>query len=393
MNRNSLSLKEFNCRGCSSPDMVNLLSLDGFPKAAQFFLTGLEQSAEDSAITLLISQCEDCGLVQLRNEPVSYYKDVITAAALSNKSKEKLIDEWAPIVKKYMLDGKKAMEIGACRGEFLSILNQLGLDAVGLEGSRENILISESIGVKVQHGYLLDATFEDQFDLVVCNNYLEHQPNVKGFLKKTREILAPDGLVYFSVPNFDYLLSRSCLYEFVADHLVYFNHKTLRLTFEANGFDVQIQYEKNNGNDLVILAKKSAGVDLHSHCKTLDRVVASLRALLSDAAGAGRTVVSWGAGHRALALLALADARSIEYVVDSAPFKQNMITPQTHLHVRSPEYLMQHGCDILILMLPGSLALQVQDQLKRSTLNCHIVVFDDSEIDTNAVTGFNYGKK
>ena len=390
MNRNSVFQKDYVCRGCSSRDVTSLLTLSGFPKAAQFFLKGLEQTAEDQPITLLIHQCEDCGLVQLMNEPVSYYKDVITAAALSDKSKEILTKEWDPIVKNYMLDGKKAMEIGACRGDFLPILNQLGMYAVGLENSNENILISESIGVNVQQGYLLDAICEDKFDLVVCNNYLEHQPNIKEFLKKTRELLVPDGLVYFSVPNFDYLLGRSCLYEFVSDHLVYFNQKTLRVTFESNGFDVQIQYEKNNGNDLVILAKKSARVDLKSHCKTMDRVVASLRTLLSDAAAAGRTVVSWGAGHRALALLALADARSIEYVVDSAPFKQNMITPQTHLHIRSPEYLMKHGCDILILMLPGSLALQVQDQLKRINLNCHFVLFDDSEIDTNAVNGFNY---
>ncbi|MES2877234.1 MAG: methyltransferase domain-containing protein [Pseudomonadota bacterium] len=393
MNSKQPRISNFICRGCGSNVVADLLTLDGFPRAAQHFLKTIEQAMDDNPVALNVAECQDCGLVQLKNSPVSYYKDVITAAALSAKSREVLIHEWLPIIERFSLSGKKSIEIGACRGDFLAVLNNLGLDACGLENSEENIEVAKNNGYPVQHGYLIDSDFESEFDLVVCNNYLEHQPDVKTFLRKIKELISEDGLVYFSVPNFEYLLRRSCLYEFVADHLVYFNRKTLKTTFEANGFEVQMQYEKNNGNDLVIISKKAPRLNLQEHAKTMDRVVGSLRLLLAEASKAGKTVASWGAGHRALALLALADATSIAYVVDSAPFKQNLLTPITHLPIRDPDYLIKNKCDILLLMLPGGFALQVQEYLKQNKCNCQVIIFNDVEIDTQILKKVNYGNE
>jgi hypothetical protein len=51
-------------------------------------------------------------------------------------------------------------------------------------------------------------------------------------------------------------------------------------------------------------------------------------------------VAVWGAGHQALATMALHELGGrVAYVVDSAPFKQGRFTPATHLPIKSPAEL------------------------------------------------------
>ena len=74
----------------------SLINLDGFPKAAQHFISSTDDPETDDSITLMVYQCNNCGLIQLKNNPVSYYKNVITAASLSESSKDNLVNEWRP---------------------------------------------------------------------------------------------------------------------------------------------------------------------------------------------------------------------------------------------------------------------------------------------------------
>ena len=56
------------------------------PQAAQFFPT-IDEFKNDSGILLKIYQCSSCGLVQLNIDPVDYFREVITAASMSEKSR------------------------------------------------------------------------------------------------------------------------------------------------------------------------------------------------------------------------------------------------------------------------------------------------------------------
>ena len=76
---------------------------------------------------------------KFENNPVVYYKNVITAASLSESSKDNLVNEWRPFVKKYNVEGKGAIEVGTGRGDFLQVLEKLNINAYGIENSAENI--------------------------------------------------------------------------------------------------------------------------------------------------------------------------------------------------------------------------------------------------------------
>jgi 2-polyprenyl-3-methyl-5-hydroxy-6-metoxy-1,4-benzoquinol methylase len=366
---------EFECRLCASTRTESLINLDGFPKAAQYFISSLEEVEEDQPITLMVCQCIDCGLIQLKNDPVSYYKDVITAASLSEASKDNLANEWRPFIEKYNILGRDAIEVGSGKGDFLEVLERLDVDAYGIEHSLENIKECKKKKLNVEKAHLteLPETTNKKYSLVVCNNFLEHQPETKNYLSCLRNLVSDDGVIYISVPNLDYLLEKNCLYEFVADHLVYFTEKTLRKAMEINGFNILESYKKNNGNDLVVIAKPEIGINVDGAIETVSDIVKSIQKEVNK----HKNVAIWSAGHRALALMAIAKLEQINYVIDSASFKQGKFTPILHKKIISPEDFVNIKCDLLIIMLPGNYAEQVIRFVEENEITCKVLVFED----------------
>ena len=366
---------EFECRLCCSTRTESIIDLDGFPKSAQYFLSSLADMEEDQSITLMVCQCIDCGLIQLKNNPVSYYKDVITAASLSETSKENLVNEWRPFIEKYNILGQDAIEVGSGRGDFLEVLERLDVDAYGIEHSLENIKECEKKKLNVKKAYLteLPEAYNKRYSLVICNNFLEHQPETKKYLSCLRDLVNDDGVIYISVPNVDYLLEKKCLYEFVADHLVYFTEKTLRKAMEINGFNILESYKKNNGNDLVVIAKPDSKINIDGAMETVAEIVKSVQKEVNG----HKNVAIWSAGHRALALMAIAKLDKIKYVIDSATFKQGKFTPILHKKIISPEEFISIKCDLLIIMLPGNYAEQVIRFVEENEITCKVIAFED----------------
>ena len=371
-------MKVSKCRFCNSIKLKQLLYLENFPKAAQFFLSNLKTKVKHESVDLEVVQCACCSLIQLTNKPVSYYKSVITAASLSEKSKIKLSNEWISLIKKFKITKKNMLEVGSGRGDFLEVMNAIGFNSYGLEFSAKNFDFSKKKKLNVFKGYLTDniKILNNRYELVVCNNFLEHQPNIKKFVDKFHDVLVDNGHLYISVPNFDYLKKKACFYEFVADHLVYFNKLSLENIFSVSGFEIlEIGY-KNNINDIYLVAKKKKSIDIQPELIINNKIVKSLNSFLVK--NKNKSISVWGAGHRAMALLSQAKANTLEYVIDSADFKQNKFMPIIHTKIVSPEYFKINQTDILIIMLPGAYAEQVKDFVKQHSKGTKVFLFEDS---------------
>lgn len=374
-------MKKFKCRYCRSESITSLLNISGFPLAAQFFLDSLSKkyTNKDKPISLNVVQCGCCALIQLTNKPVKYYKSVITAASLSQKSKDIITKEWDQLISEFNIPIKDLLEIGSGRGDFLQIVEKMGFNAKGIEYSDKNIKECKKKKLNVRKAYIDDEDIflNKQYDVLVCNNFLEHQPDIKLFLNKFNDLLKNEGFVYVSVPNLEYLIEKSCLYEFVADHLVYFTQNTLENLMRVSGFDVCYSGYKNNKNDIVILAKKRKIRDFSEQKKKCDLILHSFKNLLTKSKKNGKSISVWGAGHRTMAFLSLINAEEIDYVIDSADFKQNKFMPLIHKKIISPEKFILFPTNLLIIMLPGKLSDQIIDFVKQNNIKTEIVVFND----------------
>ena len=129
------------CRLCEKLNsLVVILELKGMPIAAQHFLNKNEINVKDKFLDLEILQCKNCGLVQLDIEPVSYYKNVITAASISGDARKARLEQMTKLSNKYLLKGKKVIEIGCGTGAMLDIMHEAGMNAYGLEFSETSVL-------------------------------------------------------------------------------------------------------------------------------------------------------------------------------------------------------------------------------------------------------------
>lgn len=328
-----------------------LLRYGNMPAVAQF-LPDAEALPSDMGVDLEVRQCSGCGLVQLSNDPVPYYREVIRAAAISMEMKEFRQKQFGGFIEKYALHGKKVLEVGCGRGEYLSIMREAGADTFGLEWSEESVRDCLVHGLEAARGYVESVTYKVQdgpFDAFYMLNFLEHLPDLNSVLAGIRNNLGENGIGLVEVPNFDMILRNKLFTEFTTDHLFYFTRETLIAALNLNGFEIiectEVWY------DYIISAvvrkrKKTDITHFHDYQAKLKNEINWYISRFRDGG-----VAVWGAGHQALAVMSLANlSDKVKYVVDSAPFKQGKYTPATHLPIVSPDALVSDPVDAVIVM-------------------------------------------
>lgn len=372
---------EFDCRLCRQPIAASdAVHIGPFPKAAQHYPEP-DELASDQGVMLRIAECPGCGLTQLMNEPVDYYKQVITAASLSPLVREQRLALFRQLREGF--SGRpNALEIGCANGENLPLLQEAGYAPSGIEFSP----MPEGAAPKpegVSNRYILDLGAEEhgRYDLLISFNYLEHQPDVRAFLKKCHALLADGGKLLLTVPNLDLLLTSQSAHEFVADHLVYFTPASLETALRLTGYTLVDLRIINNQYDIQIVAEKRHAAPI-ACCKTaLDALVVSFNRKLRDFAAQGKRVAVWGAGHRTLALLSLSEHRLIDCIIDSAKFKHYRYAPISHLRILPPETLLDPGCgiDIILVMVPGIYPREVINRIQALPIQYHAEQFPPDE--------------
>ncbi len=340
------------CRACGEAFFPEpLLAYSNMPKAAQHFPDS-GALATDSGVDLTLHQCSGCGLVQLGNGPVPYYREVIRAAAVSAVIREAKTRQFSEFIQAHSLDGKRLLEIGCGRGEFLSLLGPGDMQAFGIEYSESAVAECRSRNLRVSRGYPgqdLGILPEGPFDAFLLLMFLEHMPEPNTALRSIRENLREGAVGLVEVPNFDLVLDKGLFSEFTIDHLLYFTRDTLQSTLHLNGFDVLSCRALREDYVLSAVVKKRSRLDLSSFHGDQERIRGDLGAFLDRFTG--KRVAIWGAGHQALAIISMTGiAEKICYVIDSAPFKQGKYTPASHLPIVSPETLLEAPVDAIVIM-------------------------------------------
>ena len=354
------------CRICNQDCFDNpIFDLDNMPKAAQYL-----PNTPDEGVDLKIYQCATCGLIQINDNPVPYYKEVIRASAFSEEMKQYRVKQFGEFVKKYNLIEKKVLEIGCGKGEYLELMKNSGADAYGIEFSNKSVEYCQNQNLLVNKYYIdkenaniLHAPFNAFFIL----NFLEHFPDPNSALKGIRNNLVDEGIGLVEVPNFDMMIKHNLFSEFIGDHLLYFTKETLLSTLSRNGFEI---LECNNiWYDYIISAvvKKRQPLDLSDFYNHKNKVVKELHQYIDQYDP--KKVAIYGAGHQALAVIGMSKIGSkIKYVVDDATFKQGKYAPASHVPIVSPDSLENDPVEAIIVMA-ASYSDEVAKKIKKSPYN------------------------
>lgn len=375
-----------------------LMTFDDMPASAQN-IPAASELAEDHPLSLTLCQCPSCGLVQFDTEPVDYYRDVIRAGGGTRTMTRLRHEEYARLLtamQEHHIHGRRIVEVGCGRGEFLRMWQNLAEDpegaaALARDQARDPLsgqpnaaplhlvglehkpsLVEEANAVadkkyRVYEGFATgDVCYpEGPFDAFVQFNFLEHQPDPCDMLRNIGHNLKPQALGLITVPSFEYILRYNGYYELLRDHIANYTEFTLQKLLQDCGFEllsmdlvnrdtIEAIVRKADPDELSELHYSGRLIDVSALRDSYDRLSASVNAHIDHLSESRRTMAIWGASHQGFTLAATTKLGGrVEYIIDSAPFKQGRFSPASHIPIVAPDYAVTHSVDEILIVAPG----------------------------------------
>lgn len=146
------------------------------------------------------------------------------------------------IVRLFGLDKKAVLDIGCSYGEFLA---HFGPGSVGVTISEEEAVYGRTKGLDIRCGNIESDSFDidGTFDIIFCNNLLEHLYSPHAFLIKIKKYLAPGSMLILGVPcipTCTCLLHLRKFHGALAEaHINFFTKETLTKTVKRAGYVVR----------------------------------------------------------------------------------------------------------------------------------------------------------
>jgi SAM-dependent methyltransferase len=204
-----------------------------------------------AAVGHRFERCHACGFVRMQDAPTAagladfYAQDTAscTSAQQDHAANLQRFDGILRTIERHGARGR-LLDVGCSIGTSLVVARQRGWHAVGLELSRPAAQFARTAhGVDVRTATLETADFAPgSFDAVLMHHTLEHVAAPDRVLQQVFAVLAPDGVMYQSLPNHGSLKARLLGphfgYGITEEHLSHFSVRTLRRLVQRIGFRV-----------------------------------------------------------------------------------------------------------------------------------------------------------
>ena len=278
------------------------------------------------------------------------------------------------LIEKYDLHGKDIIEIGCGKGEFLTLLCELGgnrgtgFDPAYVNG-RDHSAVRDRITF-IQDFYS-EKYADSRGDFVCCKMTLEHIRDTAAFLDMVRRSIGPrpDTVVFFQVPDAVRILRENAFWDIYYEHCSYFSIGTLGRLFRRCGFVVTGLWKDYDGQYLMIEARPGdepdtasfpeeegpdeLSLDIAYFSQNCARIIRTWKQKLHRIGESGHKAVLWGGGSKGVAFLTTLEANEeIPYVVDINPFKHGTFMAGTGQEIVPPDFLQSYRPDVVIVMNP-----------------------------------------
>ena len=361
------------CPCCGGGSALVLYRAASIPIHSSVLLDSAEDARALPRRDLQLAFCSDCGFL---------YNDIFDEAAIAYSGDFEESQHFsrtfstfarrlvADIDAKCQLAGKRVLEIGCGKGDFLvELCAHTGATGVGIDpGYRRDAHREPTANVSFIADYCGPKYADIAADVVICRHTLEHIPHADGFLHMVRAAIGdrPDVWVVFETPDAERVMREGAFWDIYYEHCSYFSAGTHARAFRRAGFEVTDISLVYDGQYLLQYARPAR----HTQTKLPgENDLPRLRALAEDfpgklraaqnywvqrirqAAAEGKSVALWGGGSKAVAFLtALNFPDDVVAVVDVNTRKQGKFVPGTGHEVIAPAELDRIRPDIVLLM-------------------------------------------
>ena len=365
------------CLSCGEAKVLIFYELKQVPVHSVLLLPTREEALNYPKGDIILGFCQSCGFIFNTafdpglHEYSTRYEETQGFSPTFNAFSRSLA---AHLIDQYNLYNKDIIEIGCGKGEFLTLLCELGQNrGVGFDPA----YISERNDSKAkdQITFVKDFYSEKyahyQGDFVCCKMTLEHIQDTADFVSMVRRSIGArsDTVVFFQVPDVTRILRDLAFWDIYYEHCSYFSLGSLARLFRKCGFDVINLAKKYDDQYLMIEARPRNGkgetfLQQEDDLEELKQDVAyfaqsyrpkldAWRTKIKKLGKKGHRIVIWGSGSKGVAFLTTLDLRKeIEYTIDINPYKHGMYMAGTGQEIMSPEFLQEYKPDVIIVMNP-----------------------------------------
>ncbi|MCV7282576.1 class I SAM-dependent methyltransferase [Mycolicibacterium flavescens] len=384
------------CRLCDSESLLSILDLGATPPC-ESFLAPDELDAPELTFPLHLRLCEKCLLLQLPAliTPEETFREYAYFSSYS--------DSWVRHAKNFvdgavrrlaLGDRSFVVEVGSNDGYLLQHVLGAGIRCLGIEPSANVGAAARARGVPTETAFLeplFAAAVRKQHgpaDLVVANNVYAHIPDLLGFTRSLRTLLADDGLLSIEVHHALNLVKLGQFDTIYHEHFQYYTVLSAMRALATAGLKVvDVEMLPTHGGSIRVWARPKecdaptcsrvadvlameAAAGLHKvdgylkmrpKCESIRH---DLLRFLLDCRAEGRRVVGYGAPGKGNTLLNYCGIRTdlLEYTVDRNPYKHGRFTPGTRIPIHHPARLDRDRPDV-VLVLPWNLEVELSEQL------------------------------
>lgn len=376
--------KNENCIACLSTDMIPCLSL-GETALANSYVTSEDLAKEEYSVPLELRYCRSCHLLQLshivdRHSIFEHYAYFSSASpqlfAHFGTYAKNAVDRFPEQAKKLVI------EIASNDGILLKFFKELGAHVLGVEPAKNVAQVANnddietipeffdsSIALRILNTY-------GNAGIISANNVLAHTDILRDIVQGVHTLLSPEGVFIFEVQYALDLITKNEFDNIYHEHISYFSlYPVVRLMDEFGMRVFDVEHVETQGGSLRVFAalqdshhkkmpsvdtmlekEHEAGLDKEETYKEFAKLPAHVREILPTLLGkiksAGKRIVGYGAAAKGTTLLQYAGIgpELIEYITDSAPFKQGRFMPGTHIPIVSPDLLKTDPPDYILII-------------------------------------------
>jgi hypothetical protein len=382
-----------NCRLCGSTNLASVVDLGATPPC-ELFLSAEQVDEPEMTYPLHLRLCTDCLLAQL--PPLITPEETFTEYAYFSSYSTSWVQHAKDFVEAQVarIDPGFVVEVASNDGYLLQHVVEKGIRCLGIEPSVNVGAAAREKGVPTVTEFLspeAGAAVRAEHgpaDLVVANNVYAHIPDVVGFTRGLRALVADDGWVSIEVQHLLTLIELNQYDTIYHEHFQYYTVASAQKALASGGLSlVDVELVPTHGGSVRLLAQptenagepthrvtdvlareKAAGLhELAGYTEFARRVAEVRRDLLRflvEAAARGRTVVGYGAPGKGNTLLNHCGIRPdlLAYTVDRNPYKHGRFTPGTRIPILPPEQIEVDKPDY-VLVLPWNLRAELTAQL------------------------------
>ena len=371
------------CPACGAERMSVFYEVGNVPVNSVLLVNSRQEALDFQRGDITLAACPACGFIsnvafdEALTQYTARYEATQGYSPTFNKFHRALAQD---LIDRYDLRGKDVIEIGCDKGDFITMLAEMGdnrgvgFDPAYVPGRHPSPAADRLTFIP---DFYSEKYTDYRADFICCKMTLEHIPDVGEFVATVRRSIGDnhEAVVFFQIPNAQYVLCDVAFWDIYYEHCSYFTKGSLARLFRRAGFEVRDLWTAYDNQYLMIEARPAgeqgsggAGEAVlpgeESPVETMEMVEYFVehyeakrdewRRALAEWKAAGKRVVLWGGGSKGVAFLTTLgqSVADIAYAVDINPIKHGTFMAGTGQEIVAPEFLREYHPDVVVIMNP-----------------------------------------